>query len=152
MDGMSQNALRVACATLLTVGLMSAPLRAQDIAGTWQGTMQLAKPQRVEVKIAKDGGAGWQGVVFSLDSNMAFEGRATSQMSLQGAELRFAIAAVEASYRGKLSDDGAAIAGTWTQNGNSYPLNLARVSGDAVWEIPKAGAPMPRMRNPIGTS
>jgi hypothetical protein len=47
-------------------------LRAQDIAGTWQGAMQPAKGQagkkhRIVVKIAKDGGSGWQGVVYNLE-------------------------------------------------------------------------------------
>ena len=63
----------MAFATLITVGL-GHPLRGQDIAGTWQGTMQAGKEQRIVVKITKDA-AGWQGVVYSLDSYMAFEGR-----------------------------------------------------------------------------
>ena len=100
------------------------------------------------VKITKDTGAGWQGVVYSLDSNRAFEGRATTQMSLQGAELRFAIAPIDSSYQGKLSADGATIAGTWTQSGTAHSLNLARVSGDAAWEIPKADAPMAKDADP----
>lgn len=134
-------------ATLIAVGLGCQPLRAQDIAGTWQGAMQQAgNPQRIVVKIAK--GAGWQGVVYSLDASRAFEGRATTQMSLQGAELRFAIAPIDSSYQGKLSADGATLEGTWTQSGTSYPLNLARVTGDAVWEIPKADAPMAKDADP----
>jgi len=141
-----------AYATLLTMGLICQPLRAQDIAGTWQGAMQAgperSKQQRMVVKISKDPGGGWQGVVFSLDSNRAYEGRATTQMSLQGTELRFAIAPVESSYEGRLGEDGASIAGAWTQGGASYPLNLARVSGDAVWEIPKASASMPKDADP----
>jgi uncharacterized protein (TIGR03435 family) len=135
-------------AMLLALGLGLQPLRAQDIAGTWQGTMQTGKDQRVVVKFAKDAAAGWQGVVYSLDSNMAYEGRATTQMSLQGADVRFAIAPIESNYQGKLSADGATITGTWTQSGASYPLNLARVTGDAAWEIPKADAPMAKDANP----
>ena len=140
-------------ATLIVVGLGCRPLRAQNIAGTWQGAMQQASnPQRIVVKIAKTAGAGWQAVVYSLDSNMAYEGRATTQMSLQGAELRFAIAPIDSSYQGRLSEDGATLAGTWTQGGASsplsYPLNLVRVTGDAAWEIPKADAPMAKDADP----
>jgi uncharacterized protein (TIGR03435 family) len=87
-------------------------------------------------------------VVYSLDSNRAFEGRATTQMSLQGAELRFAIAPIDSSYQGKLSADGATIVGTWTQSGMAHSLNLARVSGDAAWEIPKADAAMAKDADP----
>ena len=136
-------------AALIVVGLGCRALRAQDIAGTWQGAMQQAgNPQRIVVKIAKTAGAGWQGVVYSLDSNMAYEGRATTQMNLQGAELRFAIAPIDSSYQGRLSEDGATLAGTWTQSGASSPLNLARVTGDAAWEIPKADAPMAKDADP----
>jgi uncharacterized protein (TIGR03435 family) len=135
-------------AALLTVGLACRPLRAQDIAGTWQGAMQQGKAQRIVVKIAKAAGAGWQGVVYSLDSNMAYEGRATTQMSLQGADLRFAIAPIESSYQGKLSADGATIAGTWTQSGTAYSLTLGRATGDAAWEIPKGDAPMAKDADP----
>ncbi len=148
---MSSVALFTAIATLTAVGFGSSPLRAQDIAGTWQGTMQAGqgsiKDQRIVVKITKTA-AGWQGVVYSLDSNMAFEGRATTQMSLQGAELRFAIAPNDTNYQGKLSADVATITGTWTQSGTAYSLNLVRVTGDAAWEIPKADAPMAKDADP----
>ena len=110
--------------------------------------MQAAKPQRIVVKIAKDPAAGWQAVVYGLDSNMTFEGRATTQMSLQGAELRFAIAPIDTSYQGKLSADGATIAGTWTQADAAHPLTLARVTGDAAWDIPRAGALMAKDADP----
>jgi uncharacterized protein (TIGR03435 family) len=133
---------------LLVLGLGCRPLRAQDITGTWQGAIKAGKEQRIVVKITKDTGAGWQAVVYSLDSNMAFEGRATTQMSLQGAELRFAIAPIATSYQGKLSADGTTIAGTWTQSGTAYSLNLARVTGDAAWEIPKADAPVAKDADP----
>ena len=157
MVGMSQRAIRsvdsyrgawgswarfAAYATLIAVGMGCRPLRAQDIAGTWQGEMQqVGKPQRIVVKIAKAGlGAGMaRGVVYSLDSNRAFEGRATTQMSLQGAEVRFAIAPIESSYQGKLSSDGGSMAGMWTQGGANSPAELlplslhARVKGDAAW-------------------
>jgi uncharacterized protein (TIGR03435 family) len=131
----------------MLIGAGCGPLWAQDIAGTWQGVLEAGKQQRILVKIARDAG-GWQGVVYSLDSNMAYEGRATTQMSLQGADVRFAIAPVEASYVGKLTEDGAKLAGIWTQGGASYPLNLARVTEDVAWEIPKAGAAMAKDADP----
>lgn len=141
------SALLMAFATLIALAPGYRPLRAQDIAGTWQGAMQAGKEQRILVKIAKTD-AGWTAVVYSLDSGMAYEGRAATQISLQGANLRFAIAPIESSYQGKLSEDGATIAGTWTQSGASYALNLARVTGDAAWEIPRADAMMAKDADP----
>jgi len=69
-------------------------------------------------------------------------------MSLQGAELRFAIAPIDTTYQGKLSADGTTIAGTWTQSGTPSSLNLTRVTGDAAWEIPKPDAPMAKDADP----
>ncbi len=123
-------------------------LLAQDIAGTWQGTMQAVKAQRIVLKISKSSGGAWQGVIYSLDSNRPYEGRATTEMSLQGAELRIAIGSVGASYQGNLSDDGAALTGTFTQGGTAYPLSLARATGDTAWEIPKPNAPMAKEADP----
>jgi uncharacterized protein (TIGR03435 family) len=109
--------------------------------------MQAPKEQRIVVKITKSA-TGWQGVVYSLDSSMAFEGRATTRMSLQGAELRFAIAPIESSFQGKLSADGTSIAGTWIQGGAPSSLNLSHLTGDAAWEIPKADAIMAKDADP----
>jgi uncharacterized protein (TIGR03435 family) len=58
------------------------------------------------------------------------------------------IASIDSNYQGRLSEDGATIAGTWTQSGTAYPLSLARVTGDAVWEIPKADARMAKDADP----
>jgi uncharacterized protein (TIGR03435 family) len=137
----------VALAALVVAGLAGRTAAAQYIAGTWQGTLEGGKEQRIVVKIAKDGTA-WKGVIYNLDMNMAYEGRATTQMSVQGGELRFAIAPLDASYEGKLSGDGASIAGTWTQAGQAHPLVLARAEGDAQWEIPKPDAMMAKDADP----
>jgi uncharacterized protein (TIGR03435 family) len=69
-------------------------------------------------------------------------------MSLQGSELRFAIAPIDTTYQGKLSADGATVAGTWTQSGTARSLTLARVTGDAAWEIPNADKPMAKDADP----
>jgi uncharacterized protein (TIGR03435 family) len=133
--------------TLTMLMMVGLACRAQDIAGTWQGTMQAPKEQRIVVKVSKDA-SGWQGLIYSLDSSRAFEGRTATQMSLKGTDLRFAVAPIETSYQGKLSDDGATITGTWTQSGTAYPLNLARAAGDALWEIPKPDATMAKDADP----
>jgi uncharacterized protein (TIGR03435 family) len=131
---------------LLLVGMANAQ-GARDLAGTWQGTLPAGKGERLVVKIAKDG-AGWSGVVYDLDSHTPSQGRNTTQMSLAGAEVRFAIAPIDGSYVGKLSDDGASMTGTWTQGGQARPLNLARAEGDAAWEIPAATAAMAKDADP----
>ncbi|HEY4381497.1 MAG TPA: TIGR03435 family protein [Acidobacteriaceae bacterium] len=142
-----QRNLGFVFALLCLAALPAVAQAGRDLAGTWQGTLPVGKGQRVVVKITKQG-TGWQGVVFSLDRDNAYEGRATKEMSLQGAELRFAIAAIDSSFAGKVSEDGATIAGTWMQGGTTYALNLARAEGDAQWEIPKEDAAMARDADP----
>jgi uncharacterized protein (TIGR03435 family) len=131
---------------LLLAGVANAQ-GARDLAGTWQGTLPLGKGQRLVVKIAKEG-SGWSGVVYNLDSHTPSQARSTTQMSLVGTEVRFAIAPVDANYVGKLSDDGATVVGTWTQGGQAHPLNLARAEGDAQWEVPKATSAMAKDADP----
>ena len=138
--------VRVGVVVLVLAGMANAQA-ARTLAGTWQGTLPVGKGERLVVKIAKEG-AGWSGVLYDLDSHTPSEGRNTTQMSLAGAEVRFAIAPLDASYEGKLSEDGASITGTWTQGAQARPLNLARATDDAQWEIPKPTAAMAKDADP----
>ena len=145
-DWVGRGVARVGVVALLLAGMASAQAP-RDLAGTWQGTLPVGKGQRLVLKIAKEG-AGWSGVVYNLDGNTPSQGRITTQMSLTGAEVRFAIAPVDATYVGKLSEDGTSIGGTWTQGGQGHPLTLARAEGDAQWEIPKATSAMAKDADP----
>ena len=135
----------LAIAALVVVGCVGRAAVAQgtqDIAGTWQGTMQFRDGVRIVLKISKGGsggGGGWKGELYSIDSGDA---SVISSIAVQGAEVRFAIASIEASYAGRLSDDGKSLAGTWTQGSGSYALNLARANADTAWAIPEPDKPM----------
>jgi pimeloyl-ACP methyl ester carboxylesterase len=47
--------------------------------------------------------------------------------------VKFSMPAINGSYEGKLSTDGTSIAGTWTQNNSSHPLNLQRATKETEW-------------------
>jgi uncharacterized protein (TIGR03435 family) len=100
--------------------------------------------QRVVVKISK-GNTGWQGVLYRIDSS---EASMVPSIVLQGAMLKFAIPAIEATYQGKVSADGSSIAGMFTQGSGSYALNLVRATGDAAWAIPEPDKLMARDADP----
>jgi uncharacterized protein (TIGR03435 family) len=147
---MTTHWLRRSAAQIGVIVLLAGIANAQpahDLAGTWQGTLPIGKGQRLVLKITRQG-AVWTGVTYNLDSDTPSEGRSTSQMSLAGSDVRFAIARIDATYDGKLSDDGASITGTWTQAGQAHPLNLARATDDAQWEIPKASPLMAKDADP----
>lgn len=149
-DGMRRNWVRAGVSAVVVILLLAGKAGAQtarDMAGTWQGLLPIGKGHRVVLKVAKDG-AEWSGMAYDLDSSVPSEGRKTTQMSVVGEEMRFAIAPADVSFDGKLSDDGTSITGTWTQGGQARPLVLARAAGDTEWEIPKAAAKMAANADP----
>jgi uncharacterized protein (TIGR03435 family) len=144
------NAAIAAGVFFLFIGALAAEAQSgADIAGTWQGTVQGGKGPRVVLKVVKgDAATEWGGLVYELDSNIAFAGRTTTSMSLQGGVLRFTVKSTEASYEGKLSTDGALFAGTWTQGGQAHSLELVRATEATAWDIPKEDAAMPKDADP----
>ena len=129
---------------------------APDIAGTWQGTLQVGGGQRVVVKISKMGSTGaekaeksaWKAVYYNFDSHADGLGKLATSTKFEDQSLQFAVASIDASYAGKLSPDDASIAGTWTQANVSHPLTLQRANGDTAWEIPGADRDMPPDASP----
>jgi uncharacterized protein (TIGR03435 family) len=113
---------------------------AQDLTGTWQGTLQAGKDLRTVVKISKADNGGWKVVFYSIDQTP--QGFTADAATLDGSSLRFSITAIGGSYEGKLNAEGATFVGTWTQGPKPQPLTLTRANADAAWEIPKPMAPM----------
>lgn len=147
---MRTNRVRAVLFAVAMILLLPGVARAQtsrDLAGTWQGVMPIGNGHRLLLKVTKQG-AQLSGVTYDLDSAVPSEPRNTTQMSLAGAEVRFAIAPIDASFEGKLSEDGTSITGTWTQGGQTRPFTLARPTGDAEWEIPKPPAKMAANADP----
>ena len=90
--------------------LAGASLQAQDIAGTWQGTLQAGKGLRTVLKITKTDDGGWSAMFYSIDQGP--DGMAIPSISLQESTVKFSMPAINGSYEGKLSSDGASITGT----------------------------------------
>ena len=130
--------------TLTIIALASftgSALLAQDITGTWQGTLQAGRELRTVIKISKADGGALKAVMYSIDQGGA--GIGVSAISLQGSTFKMSIAGIGGTYEGKLSEDGNSIAGTWTQGGGPLPLNLVRATGATAWTIPE---PPPRLK------
>jgi uncharacterized protein (TIGR03435 family) len=123
-------------------------LRAQDVAGTWQGTLHPTpgKEMRIVLKIAKAGNA-LSGTAYSIDSN----GRPyrTSPIALQGGSIAFEVPGIGNSfgskYEGRLSADGASMTGIWTLNLTALPLEFKHVTDATAWDIPAPPAPIQMM-------
>jgi pimeloyl-ACP methyl ester carboxylesterase len=120
----------IALATL-SLSVLSAQDKTQDIAGNWQGTLQVGNGLRVVLKISKADSGGWSAIAYSIDQGP--EGMPVPSIALQESTLKFAIPAINGSYEGKLNADGATISGIWTQAGTSHPLDFQRATKETAW-------------------
>jgi len=118
---------------LLFVLLFTAGLHAQEIAGTWQGTVDTGQKLRVVVQIEKAAGGGLKGSVYSIDQTPHAE--PLTKITFTDTRLAFSVDAYHASYEGTLSADGKTITGTMTQ-GAPKPLVFERATGVNAWTIP----------------
>lgn len=131
---------RLALAGLLLTATMSAPARAQqpDLDGAWLGTLEAgAIKLRLVFRFTRqvDGTYG-----AALDSpDQGARGIPASSVEVKGDSVRVTLASLNAVYRGALQPGAARIAGTFTQHGMSFPLELARTD-----EVPDPGRPRPQ--------
>ena len=130
------------CIVALTA-LIGGSLRAQDITGTWQGSLTppSGKELRIVLQFSKDDGK-LKAIMYSIDQGA--QPIKASSVTLDGSALKCTVDMIGGSYEGKLSADGKSIAGTWTQGATPLPLNLARATKETAWEIP-APPPPPKL-------
>ena len=104
---------------------MAGAANAQNIAGDWIGEIKNgAISAHVVLHVAKTGTGSLKATMDCPEQMLA--DLPLSGMGLNGSRLVFAVAAVKAFYDGKVDPGGAAIRGTWTQNGQQFPLDLKR--------------------------
>ena len=100
-------------------------LHAQDIAGTWQGTLT-APGGGPALRIVGGSIKGGRPVVESGGSQHR-SGRSADQCRdghASGLDVQVHVPAIGGNYEGRISD-GNTISGNWTQGGAPGPLNLA---------------------------
>jgi uncharacterized protein len=129
-----RNWRAVAVALLLLVAGSASKVRAQTVAGDWQGTLRAAGASlRIAVHIAADPDGKFKGTLDSLDQGA--RGIPLNAITVTDRRLTFTVPVVAGSFTGTLSDDGNTIEGSWSQ-GASLPLVLTR------------GEPIARPRRP----
>lgn len=127
---MSLPALRGARALVACVLLVAyvAPAKAEDkpapdIAGTWQGTLDLTVAKlRLVLEFKKKEGGGFTGTMDSPDQG-AFD-IPIDEVTVEEKTVKFTLKMLGGSYEGKLSNDGKQIDGKWKQGGLSLALVL----------------------------
>jgi len=120
---------------LACLALFTGVLRAQDLTGTWQGTLTppQGKELRIVLKITKADDAKLKGVMFSIDQSA--QGIPVGVVSVQGGVVKYNATGI-GTYEGKLSADSMSITGTWTQ-GAPLPLNFKHVTEATAWAMPE---------------
>ena len=124
---------RIIALAVLSLGA----LFAQDVTGTWQGTLQTPQQAlRIVIKISK-ADTGLKAVMYSIDQGAQLAGTATQQ----GSTVKISVPGIGGAYEGKLDADGVVLVGTWTQGGAPMPMNLKHVTSEAAWPIPEPAPP-----------
>jgi uncharacterized protein (TIGR03435 family) len=117
------------------IGLFASALQAQDVTGTWQGT--LTRPDggtaRLVAKISRDTNGTLNATAY--DADRSAPAIPVSAISFQGSTLRMTLPTINATYDGRLSSDGNLIVGTLTQ-ASAMPFNLVRATPQTAWTIP----------------
>jgi uncharacterized protein (TIGR03435 family) len=133
---------------IVLAALPGSTLLAQNIVGTWQGTLQPNGPNsapqlRIVVKIARSDNESLKATLYRIDQNPTPIN--ANSCSLKGSSLKIAINQLNATYEGTLSSDGNSIPGNFSQGGPTIPLNLARATPETAWAIPEPPPPPKQM-------
>jgi hypothetical protein len=124
---------------LAFAGLLASALHAQNITGTWQGTLKAGpRDLRIVLKISLEDDK-LKAVVYSIDLAGGQPMNANS-ISRDGSTINMTVTMIGGSYEGKLGADSNSITGTWTQ-GAPLPLNLTRAAPETAWTIPEPPPP-----------
>ena len=115
--------------------LLSAPVDAQDVSATWQGTFKSGSGQhRTVLQTEKGNSGGWEVTAFYIE--FFPDPIRVDSLVVNGSNLKFTINGGAGAYEGKLSPDGTSIQGTWTYDRQSAALELRRTPKEEAWHIP----------------
>jgi hypothetical protein len=106
-------------------------LFAQDLAGTWQTTLNTpAGPARVAIKVTRGAGDQFTGQIVT---DQGSPGPPVSAISVEGSTVKFVVAAIGARFEGTFAKDGNSISGTMVQaSGATGPSTLTRITPEAT--------------------
>jgi len=128
--------------TLALAALSATAILAQNVVGTWQGTLQTPnRPLRLVMKLTRADDESLKATLYSIDQNG--RGIPASVVTLKGSAFKFTVPGIGANYEGVLSADGTTIKGTFTQ-AQPLPLDLVKATPSTEWAIPDPPPP-PRL-------
>jgi uncharacterized protein (TIGR03435 family) len=127
----------------LSGGASFSQLSAQNITGTWQGSLKPPQGQGIElrtvIKISTTDNDKLAAVFYSIDQQSPAIPATT--FTRNGSTVKMTITALNGTYEGKVNADGNTIDGTWTQGGPAIPLVLTKATPETAWAIPEPPPP-----------
>ncbi len=121
---------------IAAVILATCAAQAQDIAGDWQGTLKAGGAElRLVLHVNKAANGSMGATLDSLDQGV--NGIPVTAVSLKQSKLNLSVASVDGTYEGQVNSDATAMTGTWSQGGQSLPLEFKRMA-PAAGKSPKA--------------
>jgi uncharacterized protein (TIGR03435 family) len=126
---------------LALAALSGDALLAQDLTGTWQGTLTLpgGRELRTVIKVTKGDGSALRAVMFSIDQGG--QSIPVNPVTIQGSTVKMSMPGIGGSYEGKLEADGDTITGNFKQGPEPLALNLKRATAQTAWAIPEPPPP-----------
>ena len=115
-------------------------LHAQDITGSWQGTITPPQgaPRRMILRVIHGDSGAFKAKIYSIDQD--FTGDWVDSIAVRDATVKFKVGMLELSYEGNLSADGKTLTGTWTQ-GSGTPFTFQKTTQAAAWHLPADPSP-----------
>lgn len=115
-------------------------LQAQDLSGSWQGTLNAGgRDLRIVVKISKTDSGDLKAVFYSIDQ--PGPGLAGGAITVQSSNVKIPVPGIGGTYEGRLSSEANSLTGTWTQGPGTFPLSLTKATAETAWAIPEPPAP-----------
>src|SRR5215471_7654273 len=114
-------------------------LFAEDVTGTWQGTLHSDRDIREVIKISKDDNI-LRAAMFGIDSQPG-QSSPSLPVTLQGRAIKIQFPGIGAVYQGTVSADGNSITGSFSQGATTLTLTLVRATAETSWDIPAAPRP-----------
>lgn len=104
--------------------ISTAYAHAQDIAGDWQGALSAeGQTLRLVLHFTKAADNTLKATIDSLDQPGA-NGIPVASVTLKDSRLNLDVAVIHAIYEAKVSSDAKTISGTWSQGGQTFPLEF----------------------------
>jgi hypothetical protein len=135
--------------TIMATGLAPAapslpPQSPLGPAGYWEGAISLPTTAlAIQVQLDEQPGRGWRGTISIPVQGL--RNLALTKVTVQGAEVAFAMAPIPGNpvFQGRLAPGGKALAGSFTQAGQTFPFNLERKTArpELAAETPARGVP-----------